>query len=103
MIPVSSMPRTPRSSATSTTSSARWSPLAGAEHAVEFGDRWEQHTQSLFQYAQAARGDDETAREQAGTALATDVDDLLAILEDLTDGNLARPAAREALESMPNC
>lgn len=75
-------------------------PLAGAEQAAEFGDRWEQHTQSLFQYAQAARDDDETAREQAGTALATDVDDLSAILEDLTDGNLARPAAREALESM---
>lgn len=75
-------------------------PVAGAEQAAEFGDRWEQHTQSLFQYSQAARDDDAAVREEANAALATDLDDLSAMFKDLTSGKLPRPAAREALQGI---
>lgn len=75
-------------------------PVAGPERAAEFGDRWEQHTQSLFQYAQAARDEDSAMRTEAETALSTDLDDLSAMIEDMTDGMLTRPGAREALQSI---
>ncbi|HSK91271.1 MAG TPA: hypothetical protein VK875_08155 [Euzebyales bacterium] len=75
-------------------------PVVGADGAATFGARWERHTQTLFQYAAAARDDDAAAREQANDELAVDLDELATMFADLTDDMLPRADAEEALRGI---
>lgn len=77
-------------------------PVVGAEQAAAFGERWEQHIQSLFQYSQAVRDDDQAQRRQAEQALQTDLDELSRMLAQMTDGTLPQAAAAQALEGIAN-
>lgn len=72
----------------------------GPRPARRFATRWEAHTQNLHRYAAATRDGDDAARREAKRRIDEDIDDLSALIADMTDNRLPRRAAEAQLSAV---